>query len=63
MFLGGGPALSCVSRACFGVLCWMVALRPPVSVVPLVFDIAFFACVLRVFRDCERVRVIQSESE
>ena len=60
MFLGGGPALLCVSRVCFGVLCWMVALRPPVPVVPQVFGIA---CVLRVFCDCERVRASQSESE
>ena len=57
MFLGGGPALLCVSRVCFGVLCWMVALRPPVPVVPQVFGIA---CVLRVFCECE---CDQSESE
>ena len=53
MFLGGGPALLCVSRVCFGVLCWMVALRPLVPVVPQVFGIAFFACVLRVTCECE----------
>ena len=63
MFLGD-PKLSLVFRACF-VVClvgwWSCA--PLVPVVPVVFGIAFFACVLWVFRDCERVRVSQSESE
>ena len=60
---GWCQALVSVSCVFCGVPCWIVVLRPLASLVSLVFGVVFFACVLRVFRDCERAKVSQSESD
>ena len=56
MFLGGGPALSCVFRACFAGALLDRGLAPPVFMVAAMLFCMCFASVLR-------VRVSQSESE
>ena len=43
MFLGGGPALSCVSRVCFGGACFVGAWScAPVFLAPQLFGLHVF---------------------